>query len=115
MQLQMGTLTEDRLRELCGWQYEPPYHIYQWGPYEELHKKDEPIADRVKREQLFVVVLSEDGQLVGFIEFQEREAARLLGLGLQPAITGQGIGKGLATSPSKKRSAVFRINGCAGS
>ena len=80
MKLTIGPASEQTLRELETWRYEPPYDFYNGD--------EEPILNPER----FFEALGEDGSLVGFYYFEEKGTALEIGLGLRPELVGRGLG-----------------------
>ncbi|WP_238322990.1 GNAT family N-acetyltransferase [Gorillibacterium massiliense] len=79
-------------QEICHWQYEPPYDLYNWGAWETLEAAGDEFADPYIRETQFSGVLDENGRLIGFVQFFPIVGVTRLGLGLRPDLCGSGNG-----------------------
>lgn len=84
-------------REFLGWQYEPPYDIYNCPP-EEL---DVAIEYNIDQANNVYAMLDQNGRLVGYCSYGEdaqvpggdySEGALDIGLMIKPELTGQGLG-----------------------
>ena len=80
MKLTIQTESTESFRERASWRYEPPYDFYD-GDVEPVLNPDR-----------FYEAIGEDGSLVGFYYFEEKDDALEIGLGLRPDLTGRGLG-----------------------
>jgi [ribosomal protein S18]-alanine N-acetyltransferase len=93
----------ESFRERAMWRYEAPYDFYDGD------------VDPVLNPERFYEVLDEDGSLVGFYYFDERQDALEIGLGLRPELTSQGLGleflrAGLEFGRTRFRPALIILN-----
>ena len=72
---------EATFRELERWRYEPPYDFYDGD------------ADPVTNPERFFAARDDDGELIGFYYFEEKDDVLEIGLGLRPELTGRGRGE----------------------
>lgn len=103
MKLRFRPLNEQEARTILGWQYEPPYDVYNMG---DGHDDPELLAaalDYFLNPALaFHSIMSEEtGTLVAFCSFgldaqvsggDYNEPALDIGLGVRPDLTGRGLG-----------------------
>jgi RimJ/RimL family protein N-acetyltransferase len=80
MRLTIRQASEETLRDMETWRYEPPYDFYNGD--------EEPVLNPER----FFEALDEDGSLVGHYYFEEKGDALEIGLGLRPELTGRGLG-----------------------
>jgi len=76
----IGEASPEVMREIAGWEYEPPYDFYD-GRHES-----------VTNPERYFSALDADGSLVGFYYFEPRGDVLVYGLGLRPELTGLGRG-----------------------
>jgi [ribosomal protein S18]-alanine N-acetyltransferase len=112
-------------REFLGWQYEPPYDIYNC-PLEEL---DEAVEYNIDLANNVYAMLDQNGELVGYCSYGRNaqvpggdysEGALDIGLMIKPALTGQGLGTAFVSeviwngleefTPKKLRGTVAAFN-----
>ncbi|KAA9004662.1 GNAT family N-acetyltransferase [Paenibacillus spiritus] len=80
-------------REICGWQYEPPYNIYGWLPWDQLEALGVEFGDPKIREEQYVSVVNDQDVLCGFAQlFPVEPSVVRLGIGMRPDMCGQGTG-----------------------
>ncbi|WP_151737985.1 GNAT family N-acetyltransferase [Paenibacillus tengchongensis] len=79
-------------QEICGWDYKPPYNIYGWLPWEQMQALGIEFGDPKLRGEQYVSVLSGSGELCGFAQLFPMEGVVRLGIGMKPALCGQGMG-----------------------
>ncbi|QIN85059.1 GNAT family N-acetyltransferase [Rubrobacter tropicus] len=77
-------------REISGWRYEPPYDFYNGdADPDDLAE----LLDEERRKDVYFSALDEEGDLVGFFQFEKTSETMDVGLGLRPDLTGRGIGE----------------------
>ncbi len=86
-------MSEQDAEAICSWQYEPPYNLYNFLPWEQMKALEVEFADPVIRESQFAVVRGAEDQLEGFAQFFPLEGVTRLGLGMHPDKLGFGRGK----------------------
>ncbi|WP_338556491.1 GNAT family N-acetyltransferase [Paenibacillus sp. KS-LC4] len=80
-------------RQLCDWQYEPPYGIYQWPAWDAMEKAEMEFADPELRQKQYAAILDDQGELVGFAQFFPLgDDVLRLGLGRHPQLCSRGSG-----------------------
>lgn len=79
-------------RQICEWQYEPPYDLYRWPAWDAMQKDEIEFGDPVLRRMQYAAVVNRDRELIGFAQFFPIVGVTRLGLGLHPALCGRGIG-----------------------
>lgn len=80
-------------RNVCAWQYEGEYAVYNISGWETVVSQHWGIADDATRRREFYALRDERDMLVGFFRLHEQEDSLLLSLGLTPECCGKGIGK----------------------
>lgn len=100
-------MREEHGRDVCMWNYPPPYDLYHWDPWEWMVARGEEFGDPRIREAQFRSVLDESGELCGFAQFFPMVGVTRLGLGLRPDLCGKGSGTAFVRSivSEAKRSA----------
>jgi RimJ/RimL family protein N-acetyltransferase len=73
-------MTPDDFAAFAEWRYDPPYEFYDSG--------QEP----VKNAERYFAARDENGALVGFYYFEQKEDVLEYGLGLRPDLTGRRLG-----------------------
>jgi len=98
MKLNFSKITRAEAREICTWEYQPPYEIYNLNNSptpEEVEAMLNPLYD-------YHAIRDEGGSLVAFCSFGEdarvaggcyAEEVLDIGIGIRPDLTGQGLGK----------------------
>jgi ribosomal-protein-alanine N-acetyltransferase len=83
-------LAQSDAEALAGWHYPEPYSFYDWTAFEEDLAE---LLDPTLRGDAYFAVEDEAGNLVGYFSFRRAESDTLvIGLGLHPDLTGQGLG-----------------------
>lgn len=96
------SLTEEFAREICLWQYENEFKIYNsFRSYDEMKKENLGFAnpDKNKNYKAFV---NENNMLIGYIHLTEKEDAFSLGIGIAPKFCLMGYGKEILKITAKK-------------
>lgn len=102
--LYLAPLTEQNGKEICTWQYEAPYDIYNWDTWEAMFEAADEFADPVIRKEQYYGVFAHSGEwassslLLGFAQLFPMSGVTRLGLGLRPDLCGQGIGAAFVKS-----------------
>ena len=82
-------MSQDDAETIADWRYAPPYDFYD-------ARADEPNLARLlnpaRRENRTFSARDETGELVGFFSYARDGDAIVVGLGLRPDLTGQGLG-----------------------
>jgi ribosomal-protein-alanine N-acetyltransferase len=84
-------MTEGEAHEIVAWHYEAPYDFYDIIADPEQHSE---ILDPDYRRKHYYAARDENGEQVGFFEYQPRRDELHIGLGLRPDLTGKGLGRG---------------------
>ncbi|UHA75972.1 GNAT family N-acetyltransferase [Paenibacillus sp. 481] len=85
-------MSEQDAATICTWKYEPPYDLYNFSPWEDMQAEGEEFGDPMLRQQQYVSVRDEAGQLVGFAQFFPMLGVTRLGLGMRPDLKNKGNG-----------------------
>jgi len=94
--MQVVPLEAEHCRELCQWQYPPPYDLFEWPDWDTMVRDGVEFGDPEVRERQYAAVVDPEGALLGFAQFFPLEGVTRLGLGLRPELCGLGRGIGLA-------------------
>lgn len=86
-------MQEEHAELICDWQYDPPYNIYSWLPWEQMKALEVEFGDPQLRKEQYAVVLGEDEQICGFAQYFPLEGVTRIGLGMHPDRCGHGQGK----------------------
>jgi ribosomal-protein-alanine N-acetyltransferase len=82
-------MSQDDAEQIADWRYEPPYDFYD-------ARADESelvlLLDPERRRDRTFSARDDTGELVGFFTYAPDGAALVVGLGLRPDVTGQGLG-----------------------
>ena len=80
MTLRIRRASEQDIRDLSNWHYDPPYEFY-----------DDDGTPPTNPERYFAA-RDDDGRFVGFFYFEPQGDVLVYGLGLRPELTGIGLG-----------------------
>jgi RimJ/RimL family protein N-acetyltransferase len=80
-------------REICDWNYQAPYNIYEWMPWEQMEALGIEFGDPALRSDQYVSVVNDQGTLCGFAQLFPMEGVVRLGIGMRPDLCGQGMGR----------------------
>lgn len=84
-------LTESHKREICAWQYEGDYAIYNLPPYETMAQNQSGFANPNRANNY--LGWSENDELIGYTNFSEKTDGIYLGIGVRPDQCGKGYGQ----------------------
>lgn len=90
-QLTSRSLTEEDKRQICSWNYEGIYALYNLPSYEVMKEKQQGFLNP-KRAKNYLAFLDAE-VLVGFVNILEEEAEVFIGIGVNPALCGQHYGR----------------------
>jgi [ribosomal protein S18]-alanine N-acetyltransferase len=105
-------MSQEEGEQVADWRYEPPYDFYD-------ARADESelvlLLDPARRENRTFSAHDESGELVGFFTYARAGDAIVVGLGLRPDLTGQGLGtsfveQGLEFGRERYAPQRFRLN-----
>lgn len=92
MELNIGPLSLEQAKMICGWRYDGEYSIYNCPDWETIEKQGWAIADDNEREDQYRSVLNGQGELIGFFRLTQSDGGMNIGLGLDPLKCGKGLG-----------------------
>ncbi len=93
MKLIIEELTEERAMQVCAWEYEGEYSIYNFT-WEKAVEQGWSITIPEARKSDFRAVIGGHGELAGFFRMTEDDEGKIeIGLGLRPDLCGHGTGK----------------------
>ena len=81
--------TEEEKYEICTWQYDGEYAIYNNPPYAEQVKLHRGFANPKNN----FYSCTDEGRLIGYINLIEEETAVFFGIGVNPDFCSQGYGQ----------------------
>lgn len=92
----VGTLTDEEARDAVAWRYGGEYAVYNFPDWAECAACGWSITDAAKRENAYFS-LRYAGEFLGFFHIMDRAGHVELGVGMKPALCGQGHGHALMT------------------
>ena len=93
MKMKSADFTEFHAKEICNWVYEDVYAIYNYPEWNKACEEQWAITLVDKREKEFISIIDEYNNLCGYIRIQDKKESVLIGVGLNPSLCGQGLGK----------------------
>lgn len=82
-------MSQQDAEKIASWRYDPPYSFYNMDLIpEELAA----FLDPLQREKDGFISVYKQHELIGFFCFQDREGDVVIGLGMRPDLTGEGLG-----------------------
>lgn len=102
----LESLTENYAKQICNWKYDGIYSIYNFPDWNTIISQNWGITVELKRQNEFVAVINEFGDLCGYARFINNNDYILIGLGLKPSLCGKGSGNSfmeLLKNESKRR------------
>ena len=88
-------MSEDEAKEICAWEYEEEYSVYNYSGWDKCRDEDWAITIKESREREFFSAFDEEDSLVGYIRLSIAQDLIMLGIGLNPEKCGQGLGKAI--------------------
>jgi [ribosomal protein S18]-alanine N-acetyltransferase len=88
-QVELTPMSQDDAERIADWRYDPPYDFYDARADESQLAH---LLDPARRENRALSARDETGDLVGFFTYVRDGDAVVVGLGLRPDLTGQGLG-----------------------
>ncbi|ANF95153.1 GNAT family N-acetyltransferase [Paenibacillus bovis] len=85
-------LHEQQAAEICEWVYDPPYDIYGWMSWDQMQELEIEFGDPELRQQQYLAVLNNKGELAGFAQLFPLQQTIRLGIGMRPDLCGHGYG-----------------------
>jgi len=86
-------MTETEAKEICSWEYNSEYSIYNIGGWNKALNDNWAITNMIKREEQFRSVCNDNNKLIGYFRIIKNKDKIKLGLGLHPNLCGLGLGK----------------------
>lgn len=91
-------MQEEHAALICGWQYDPPYNIYSWAPWDQMKALEVEFGDARPRHEQYAIILDQQDQVYGFAQYFPLQGVTRIGLGMRPEKCGQGQGKAFVTA-----------------
>lgn len=85
------SLTNAHKQEICQWQYEGDYAVYNLPSYEIMVERKTGFMHPERMQNFHG--FSENGQLIGFVNILEEPNEIFIGIGVRPEKCGQGYGR----------------------
>lgn len=95
MNLSVNEFTEAHAKEICNWEYEDEYSIYNYPEWEQICNEKWGITIEQRRKSEFYAIVDHCKCLCGYIRLMNKEDYILIGIGLKPCLCGQGLGNTL--------------------
>lgn len=83
-------MTLEAAKQICTWQYEPPYSVYNYITYEEALKTQAMII-RAENADNYLCFWN-DKTLVAYTSIIPKNERIFIGIGIAPQLCGQGLG-----------------------
>lgn len=87
----MTNMTEQAIRQICSWEYDYPYSVYNYMPYDEAMKSGARITQ--PEHQNDFLCFWDGNKLIAYINLLLRADKLFLGIGLAPDYCSKGMGK----------------------
>lgn len=62
-------MREEHAELICSWQYDPPYNIYSWLPWEQMKALEVEFGDAQLRQEQYAIVLDQNDRICGFAQY----------------------------------------------
>lgn len=86
------TLNEDYAKEICSWNYDGEYSVYNFSDWNVVVENGWDLAIKEKRECNFIAILL-DNQLIAYGRLTKNQDKAFIGIGIKPTLCGKGLGK----------------------
>ncbi|MBN1878324.1 MAG: GNAT family N-acetyltransferase [Anaerolineae bacterium] len=90
MQFRFNLMNEYNAHTIANWHYEGIYAFYDMD--QDIEDKEE-LLDPHSWADTYYAVVNEHDELVGFFYFEQENEKVIVGLGMKPEYTGQGLGQ----------------------
>lgn len=89
--MEVRPLTLQDRQMICGWHYLGRYAVYDLPSWEEMTRQQMGFADPAKAPNYYG--FWEENALVGYVNLRPEDAGVFVGIGVEPARCGQGLGR----------------------
>ena len=79
------------VKEICSWQYEPPYDVYNYFSFDEAVKNNSPLLKEENRDNY--ICFWENETLIAYLHIYRIDDRIFFGIGICPAMCSKGLGK----------------------
>lgn len=83
-------MNPEAAKQICSWQYDPPYNAYDYSTYEEAVRKQSAITKTENADNY--LCFWNDNSLVAYTSIILKEEKVCIGIGIAPQFCGQGLG-----------------------
>ena len=88
----LGNMIEEYAIDICNWNYDGGYSVYNMPSFDEAKKKNYSIANPSRYSEYLCYGINKE--LVAYIKLNFKENNEIyVGIGLKPNVTGKGLGK----------------------
>lgn len=91
--LRVVPMQEQHASAVCEWSYESPYDIYGWLPWPQMQQLGMEFGDPVLRREQYRAIVTQEDDLVGFVQFFPMVGVTRIGVSMRPDLCGRGLGK----------------------
>jgi ribosomal-protein-alanine N-acetyltransferase len=88
----LAPMSEEDAREVSGWRYPAPYHVYKWPRWDVMQARGREFADPAVRAAQYLTIRDNEDRLTGYLQLFPLDRVTRLGLGLHPDLCGRGLG-----------------------
>ena len=85
-------MTKAAARQICSWNYEYPYSVYNYLPYDEAVRTGARITLSEYKND-YLCFWNENDTLIGYLSLIKKADKLFLGIGLAPEYCSKGLGK----------------------
>ena len=86
------SMSEQAARQICDWNYEHPYSVYNYLPYEEAIRANARIVNSEYKDD-YLCFWNDGDTLIGYVSLILKSGRLFLGIGLAPEYCSKGFGK----------------------
>lgn len=84
-------MTPEAVKEICSWNYPPPYDAYNYMSFNEAIKNKSPLLNEASADNY--LCFWDNGVLVAYLGIFQKGESVFLGIGLAPDYCSKGLGK----------------------
>ena len=102
----VNDMNDNYAKQICAWRYSGEYSIYNLPSFEEAKREKYSICNPQKRREFFCF-LDSDNNVVAYSRFVQKSEGFVMGIGISPKLTGQGLGSKIILQSIEKLKEKF--------
>lgn len=102
----VNDMNYDYAKQICAWCYSGEYSIYNLPDFETAKREMYSIFNPQKKQEFFCF-LDSDNNVVAYSRFVQKQHCFVMGVGISPNLTGQGLGSEIILQSIEKLKEKF--------